>query len=80
MIAGPNGSGKSTLLDYLSKLASTKHFSLGFVQNPDALQKEIVETKRLYLGHLSVHTTDDEFSVSLNDTPSMPKSRLRYLT
>jgi predicted ABC-type ATPase len=62
MIAGPNGSGKSTLLEYLSGLAAAEHFPLGFVQNPDALEREIDTAQRLYLGTWGVHTSDAEFS------------------
>ena len=61
MIGGPNGSGKSTLLEYLSHLAADEHFPLGFVQNPDAIQKEILGTKRLFLGAWGVNTSHDEF-------------------
>jgi predicted ABC-type ATPase len=62
MIGGPNGSGKSTLLGYLSDRAAQDHFPLGFVQNPDAIQREIVASKRLYLGTWSIGTTSSEFS------------------
>ena len=62
MIGGPNGSGKSTLLGYLSTLASQEHFPLGFVQNPDAIQSQIVASKRLCLGSWSVGTTSDDFA------------------
>jgi predicted ABC-type ATPase len=73
MIAGPNGSGKSTLLEYLSKLAATEHFPLGFVQNPDSLAREIVTAKRLYLGTWGVHTSDDEFSKFVHQHPLFSK-------
>ena len=62
MVGGPNGSGKSTLLGYLSQLAASEHFPLGFVQNPDAIQREIVEAKRLYLGNWGVRTSESEFA------------------
>ena len=61
MIGGPNGSGKSTLLEYLSRIAAEEHFPLGFVQNPDAIQHEIVASKRLYLGTWGVRTSEAEF-------------------
>lgn len=49
MIGGPNGSGKSTLLRWLTERARADHFPLGFVQNPDAIEREIVKAGRLYL-------------------------------
>ena len=75
MIGGPNGSGKSTLLDYLSTLAVEKHFSLGFIQNPDALEREAIKAKRLYLGLWGVRATDEEFQIFVRDHPLYPKVR-----
>ena len=62
MVGGPNGSGKSTLLEHISQLAALEHFNLGFVQNPDAIQREIVEAKRLYLGTWGIRTSEPEFT------------------
>jgi predicted ABC-type ATPase len=62
MIGGPNGSGKSTLLDYLSKRAITDQFPLGFVQNPDAIEREIAGARRLFLGMWGVRASQESFS------------------
>lgn len=73
MIGGPNGSGKSTLLEYLSRLAADEHFPLGFVQNPDAIQREIVASKRLYLGTWGVRTSQSEFIAFVRQHPLFPQ-------
>jgi predicted ABC-type ATPase len=43
MVGGPNGSGKSTLLEYLQ----TQIHSLGFVLNPDLLERSIRDAEPL---------------------------------
>jgi ABC-type cobalamin/Fe3+-siderophores transport system ATPase subunit len=44
MMAGPNGSGKSTLLKYLH---ATFSLPLGHDLNPDDLERELVQNRRV---------------------------------
>ena len=44
MVAGPNGSGKSTIVDYLRSKYS---FPLGFILNPDDVERQLIVTKKL---------------------------------
>src|SRR5687768_2220266 len=54
MVAGPNGSGKSTLFDELR----TRGFALGHVLNPDAIERQLVEERRLDLSAWRMHTDE----------------------
>jgi hypothetical protein len=47
MIAGPNGSGKSTLLNSLQQRYS---LPLGYRLNPDEIEGEFWQSRRIYLG------------------------------
>lgn len=60
LIGGPNGSGKSTLLRWLLERAGEDRFPLGFVQNPDSLQREIETSASLYLGSWGVQAAQTE--------------------
>src|SRR5215475_6089311 len=61
VLAGPNGSGKSTLLDYLTDLSHRSGFPLGFVLNPDDLERELSQHGRLYLGNWAARATNPTF-------------------
>jgi predicted ABC-type ATPase len=73
MIGGPNGSGKSTLLDYLSRRAIEDHFPLGFLQNPDTIEREVTSTKRLYLGTWGVRTSEEDFAKFVHEHALFPQ-------
>lgn len=45
MVAGPNGSGKTTLIQYLRD-----EFSLGHIQNPDEIERQIAASGQFDLG------------------------------
>jgi predicted ABC-type ATPase len=69
VIAGPNGSGKSTLLDLLSRLSLSEGFPLGFVLNPDELERELRIAGRVYLGTLGARFTDAELDAYIATHP-----------
>ena len=76
MIGGPNGSGKSTLLRWLTERARAEHFPLGFVQNPDAIEREIATAKRLYLEAWGIDASGASFDAFARSHPLFAKLQM----
>jgi len=76
VLAGPNGSGKSTLLDYLSELSHSQGFPLGFVLNPDDVERELVSHGRLHLGAWGVRADETAMREFIDAHPLRPRLKL----
>ncbi|MBI5764701.1 MAG: hypothetical protein HZA51_14390 [Planctomycetes bacterium] len=72
MIAGPNGAGKSTLFSYLGLNFS---FPLGYCLNPDAIEREIREHQRLYVGGWGTRLNEPQLVASLKRHPLLRLNR-----
>jgi len=73
MLAGPNGSGKSTLLAFLAELSLEQHFPLGFVLNPDDIERELTQAGRLYLGSWGVRDNETGLAKFVDAHPLRPR-------
>jgi predicted ABC-type ATPase len=69
MIAGPNGSGKSTIFDLLR----TYSFPLGYLQNPDLIERELMTTRRLHFAAYGLNVEARHFEGFLRIHPLFDK-------
>jgi predicted ABC-type ATPase len=67
MLAGPNGSGKSTLFGYLEQISGEKGFHLGQVLNPDVLEQELADNRRVDLAAMGIGADNDELATYVRE-------------
>lgn len=68
MFAGPNGSGKSTIKERVSESVPNL---LGVYINPDDIEREILKSGWLDLGHFRVHSTKRTVLKFLREAPQL---------
>ncbi|MEM8894843.1 MAG: toxin, partial [Bacteroidota bacterium] len=71
LFGGPNGSGKSTIFKLVDK-----NFDIGYYVNADEIEKQLLSTGYLDLGHFGIeHNKPESFTTFLSQHPLKDKAR-----